>query len=118
MPEKIRASADRLAHHNRSCSECPRAVLVISDPIDSAVSSDIKTHDSRQFPRAVSGMEKKNGRLAVHFAHGEPPHYLHARVNAKIAAGGEAACVTIGHLQAGVGADQFTQPIPIAAIES
>src|SRR6266700_5328179 len=76
---------------------------------------------SRTIPRCSHAPSRKieeNGRgPGVHLAPGQPPRHPHAFVNAKAARIGGAAR-EIGRQQTGIGADPFTQYIPIAMIES
>ena len=93
-------------------------MLVIGDPLDPAVRCHIEPDDSLDFPRAVPEIEENDRGLAVHFAQRQPPCHPHTFVDAKIARIGDAARESIGNEQTGIRADQFAQPVPIAAIES
>ena len=92
-------------------------MLVIGDPPDSAVSVHFDPNYSRDLPRAGAEMQENDSRLTIYLAECQTPGYAHARIDTEIAAIREAAGVSIGHEQSGVGADQFAESIPILVIE-
>ena len=67
-------SANELAaHDNGPGSENPRAVLKITDPLDSAVRPNVEPDDPLDFPRAIPYIEQNDRGLAVHLAECQPP---------------------------------------------
>src|SRR5258708_29992793 len=70
-------SANELAHDNGPGSENPRAVLKITDPLDSAVRSNVEPYDPLDFPRAIPYIEQNDRGLAVHLAECQPPGHGH-----------------------------------------
>src|SRR6266550_1754728 len=70
-------SANELAHDNGPGSENPRAVLKITDPLDSAVRSNVEPDDPLDFPRAIPYIEQNDRGLAVHLAECQPPGHGH-----------------------------------------
>ena len=66
--------------------------------------------------RAVAEMQENDCGLTVYLAQCQPPRHAHA-VDTEVAAIREAAGVSIGNEQSGVGADQFAESIPVLAIE-
>ena len=93
-------------------------MLVIGDPLDSAVCAHLDPNDACDRPRAIAGMQENDRGLTIDLAECQPPRDAHARIDAQVAAIREAAGVTIRNEQTGVGADQFAKSIPILAIES
>src|SRR5262245_48196754 len=110
-------SRNRFPNDDRSGREDPRTVLVIGDPLDSAVCAHFDPNDSRDLPRAIVEMQKNDPGLTIDVAHSQPPRHPHARIDAELTAIREAARVPIGDEQSGVGADQFAEPVPVLAIE-
>ena len=70
-------SANELAHDNGPGSENPRAVLKITDPLDSAERSNVEPDDPLDFPRAIPYIEQNDRGLAVHLAECQPPGHGH-----------------------------------------
>ena len=92
-------------------------MLIIGDPPDLPIRCNIEPNDSFNFPHTVPEIEENDRGLAVHLAQCQPPRRPHSFVHAKVARIGEAARESIGNEQAGIGADQFAQSIPVAPVE-
>src|SRR5262245_15345894 len=111
-------SGNRFSYHDCPRSENPRAVLIIGDLFDSTVRCDLDAKNALNFPSSVPEIQQDDRGLPIHFTQCQPPRHRHTRVDAKVAGISESARVSISNQQAGISADQFAEPIPIAAIES
>jgi hypothetical protein len=86
--------------------------------LDDLAVRDFKTNEGSGRPLIAFPEVDNDYGFAVHAPQGEAPLLRPALVVEEIACCGERACEAICYLEASVGADQFTDTIPVLAIES
>ena len=95
----------------------PGAVDVIRDSNDTMV-GDFNMNKRRRRLLASIPKVDDDGGFAIHVARREAPRHWPAMVVGEVGRLGEGPGEAISHAEAGVGADEFTNPIPVLPIES
>jgi hypothetical protein len=95
----------------------PGAVDVIHDANDSVIRDFETDEGSRRPPDPIPEVDDDR-RFAIHAPQREAPRLRPAMVVGEIGGFGERTGETIRYLEPGVGADQFTNSVPVLTIES
>src|SRR5215469_16802276 len=103
--------------YRSGCLNHPRAMDVIHDPFN-PLADHVEPDSGESRPGVRTPFENDHHGFTVHFTQGQFPRHRPPLVIEEIRCLGKLPGKPLGNVEPGVSANQFTHPVPIAAVEA